>query len=366
MVVEAPNTNTSKRWSRAKPIATAVFILVVALIPVISRSPYYLTIGNQIGIYAIASLGLALLLGYAGQVSMGQAAFFGIGAYASAILTTKVGMNPWLAMLAGMLFSAAVAAVTGAPLLRLEGHVLAVASLGLAIIFYSLFVQLRPLTGGFDGIVGIPTLSIAGFRFNSDLRIYYLVWLLVLLAFLFGANITRTQQGRALRSIHNFSGGNEKGAEVLGVRPQTLKVKVFVLSAVYASVAGSLWAYWIGFVNPEPFGLIINILLLIMVTIGGMGSLWGALIGPAVVVMAGEFFRSVVPKLFNSQGASGEVEIIAYGLLLIIILLVMPQGLASAPRVLYRRWDRRKGNHGKERTEPAASTLRAPEETEGM
>lgn len=326
------------------------FVLLVALglVPVLIRSPYYLTIANQIGIYAIAALGLAMLLGYAGQVSMGQAAFFAIGAYVSAILSVNHGTNPWLAMVVGMIISGAVAAAVGIPLLRLEGHVLAVASLGLAIIVYTLLVQMRGFTGGFDGIGGIQALSIGSFRLSSDSRMYYLIWLLLAVVLLLAFNIVRSREGRALRSIHTFAGGNETAAEVLGVVPQTYKVKVFVLSACYASLAGSLWAHWVGFINPEPFGVFTNIVLLIMVTIGGMGSLWGAIIGPAVIVIAGELFRSVIPKIIRSPGASGEVELVAYGVLLIVILLVMPQGLVSAPDAVRRGLRRlnRRGESG--------------------
>ena len=131
-------------------------------------------------------------------------------------------------------------------------------------------------------------------------------------------------------------GGNQVAAESLGVSPHRYKVQVFVLSAVYAAIAGGLYAYWVGFINPEPFNILVNIMLLIIVTIGGMGSLWGAIIGSVVIVLSGELFRSVIPKILPLSGAAGQTEIIAYGLLLIIILLVLPRGLVSAGQPVKR------------------------------
>ncbi len=333
-----------RKTNRTKYIryaATGCFVFAVAAVPLATDSIYYLTVGNFIGIYAIVAIGLALLLGYAGQVSMAQAAFFGIGAYTSAVLTTLTGLSPWLALLLGALLAAGLAGIIGIPLLKLEGHVLAVATMALSIVIYTLFVEWATLTGGFDGIGGIPGLSLFGFALGSDADYYYLIWVVVLLTFVFSHNIVHSRVGRALRSIHRFSGGSEMAAESLGVSPTKYKVQIFMLSAVYASVAGSLYAHWIGFINPEPFGVFISILMLIMITIGGMGSLWGAVIGPAVIVLSGEFFRDVLPKLI--PGAAGEMEYIAYGIILVLILLFMPQGLVSAPALLKRASARIRG-----------------------
>lgn len=313
----------------AKYTAAGLYVVAVALMPVVTKSSYYVTVGNFIGLYAIIAIGLALLLGYAGQVSMAQASFFGIGAYTSAVLTTNFEINPWLAILAGILLNAGVAGVIGIPLLKLEGHVLAVATLALSIVIYTIFVEWSGVTGGFDGIGGIPGLSIMGFELISDAHYYYLTWVFVILVFVLSLNIVNSRVGRALRSIHRFSGGSEMAAQSLGVSPTKYKVQVFMLSAVFASLAGSLYTHWITFINPEPFGIFISILMLIMVTIGGMGSLWGAVIGSTIIVLSGEFFREFVPRLI--PGAAGEMEHIAYGVILVLILIFMPQGLVSAP-----------------------------------
>lgn len=315
--------------------AIAAFAIAVAVMPLFTDSRYYITIGNFIGVYAIVALGLALLIGYAGQVSMAQAGFFGIGAFATAVLTTKLDFNPWLALIIGILIAMGIAGIVGVPLLKLEGHVLAVATLALSIVIYTLFVQLRPITGGYDGIGGIPRIAIGGLVFKSDFSYYYLIWAFVFITFVLASNIVNSRVGRALRAIHRFFGGSEMAAESLGISPTKYKVQVFMLSAAYASLAGSLYAHWITFVNPEPFGIFISILMLIMVTIGGMGSLWGAIIGACVIVISGELFRELVPLVV--PGAAGEMEMIAYGLILILILLFMPRGLASAP-ALIRSW----------------------------
>ena len=309
-----------------------LFFFGVGVLPMATSNQYHLTVGNFIGLYAIVALGLALLLGYAGQVSMAQAAFFGIGAYASAILTTSAGLNPWPAMGLGIVVSTLVAGLVGIPLLRLEGHVLAVATLALSIVVNTVFVEWSSLTGGYDGIGGIPGLSLFGFNLYSDLHYYYLIWALVLLVLIFSSNLVDSRIGRALRSIHRFSGGSEEAAQALGVSPTRCKIQVFMLSAAFASLAGSIYAHWISFINPEPFGVFVSILMLIMITIGGMGSLWGAIVGSAVLVLCGEFFREAIPRII--PGAAGEMEHIAYGLVLVLILLFMPRGLVSAPDLI--------------------------------
>ena len=320
------------RMYTIRSLCILLLMIGIGTLPLLVKSRYYITLGNFIGLYGIVAIGLALLIGYAGQVSMAQAAFFGIGAYVSAILTTQTALNPWLAMIVGVLLAAGVAGVIGIPLLKLEGHVLAVATLALSIVIYTFFVELRTLTGGYDGIGGIPRLSVAGWVLKSDSHYYYLIWAVLLLLFVLSSNIVHSRVGRALRTIHRFYGGSELAAQSLGISPTKYKVQIFMVSAAYASIAGSLYAHWITFINPDPFGIFISIIMLIMVTIGGMGSLWGALIGSGVVFLSGELFREVVPKLI--PGASGEMEMIAYGLILILILLFMPRGLVSAPTLL--------------------------------
>ncbi len=318
--------------NRKRYLLMALFIISVAIIPFCFKNPYLITVGNFIGIYALVSLGLSLLMGYAGQVSMGQAAFYGIGAYASAILTMRFGLNPWLAMAAGALLSALMAGILGAVVLQLEGHLLAVATLAFCIMLHTVFEQWTSVTGGIDGIPGIPKLTIFGISLSRDIHYYYLIWCFLLLLLLFSSNIVNSRVGRALRSIHHFLGGSEMAAESLGISPMRYKIQIFMLSAVYASLAGSLYVHWLSLVNPSAFSLLASIYPLIIISIGGLGSLWGSIIGAAVFFMAAEGFRAFVPLLI--PGTSGEYEILAWGLMIVLVMQFLPRGLISIPDIL--------------------------------
>lgn len=315
----------------ARYTTLALVALIAGVLPLLIKSPYLITIGIFIGIYALFSLGLSLLMGYAGQVSMGQAAFYGIGAYVSAILTMRCGVNPWLAMILGALVSALMAGLLGMLVLKLEGHLLAVATLAFSIVLYTVFEQWTSVTGGTDGIPGISKLSIAGWELTRDVHYYYLIWGFLLVILVFSFNMVESRVGRALRSIHHFLGGSEMAAESLGISPMKYKLQVFMLSAVYASLAGSLYVHWLSLVNPSTFGLIASIYPLIIVTIGGLGSLWGAVIGATVFFVAAEGFRALIPIL--KPGTSGEYEILAWGLMIILVMRFLPRGLVSIPEL---------------------------------
>jgi branched-chain amino acid transport system permease protein len=213
--------------------------------------------------------------------------------------------------------------------LKLEGHLLAVATLAFCIVLHTVFEKWTSVTGGIDGIPGIPGLSIAGLPLTSDVHYYYLIWSFLLVILAFSINVVNSRMGRALRSIHPFAGGSEMAAESLGVPPMKYKLQVFMLSAVYASLAGSLYAHWMNLVNPSICGLHASLVPLMVVTIGGFGSLWGSIIGAAVWVIAGEGFRALIPLLI--PGSYGAYEIIAWGVLLILVLQFLPRGLVSIP-----------------------------------
>ncbi len=315
-----------------KNSAIAAVVLLIALFPVFVDNTYYLTVGIFIGIYALIGLGLGLLMGYGGQVSMGQAAFFGIGAYVSTILSVTYNVNPWLAMVAGAVLNAVVAGFLGMIVLRLEGHVLAVATLAFSIVVYTICEQWVSVTGGSDGIGGIPGLSIAGWDLSTDAHYFYVIWTFFLLILVFSFNMVKSRNGRALRSLHHFFGGSEEAAGSLGISPMKYKIKIFMLSAVYAGIAGSIYAHWLSLMTPSPLELLSNIIPLIIVVLGGLGSLWGVLIGAAVFTIAGELFRELIPLIV--PGSSGEYEIIAWGLLIILVLQFMPLGLISIPEKL--------------------------------
>jgi branched-chain amino acid transport system permease protein len=332
MNLEKKDNRSMDNAKYVMPIKVALFVIIVTGMPLVIKNPYLISIGTLIGIYSLFSLGLSLLMGYAGQVSLGQAAFYGIGAYVSALLSIRWGVNPWVAMILGALLSALVAGLLGMVVLKLEGHLLAVATLAFCIVIHTIFERWTSVTGGIDGIPGIPGLSIAGLPLRLDVHYYYLVWafLLVILAFTF--NVVNSRIGRALRSIHHFLGGSEMAAESLGISPMKYKIKVFMLSAVYASLAGSLYVHWLSLVTPSTFGLLVNIYPLIIITIGGIGSLWGAIIGAAVFFIAAEGFRALIPLFMPSS--TGEYEIVAWGIMIILVLQFLPRGLVSIPDLL--------------------------------
>lgn len=298
-----------------------LFVVVLLFIPIIIPNPYILSVLVIIGIYAIVALGLGLLLGFTGQISISQAAFYGIGAYTSAILTVTYGVSPWIAILVGCIISAIIAFVIGWPTLKLDENYLALATLGFGFIIYILFTQMVELTGGPSGIRDIPRLSIGSFLFDNDTKYFYLVWVVVLGLLLFSSKLVSSRVGRALRAIR----GSEIAAKSAGINPTKYKVKVFMLSAVFASIAGSLYAHYIAFVSPSPFYVTASINFVLIAVIGGLTNIWGGLIGAAVVTILGELIQDLVP-LF-SQDAGSEYQMIVFGVILIIMMIYMPQGL---------------------------------------
>ncbi|HHX44243.1 MAG TPA: branched-chain amino acid ABC transporter permease [Chloroflexi bacterium] len=309
----------------------SLLALVVALLPLVFRTPYALSTLILIGIYSTVTVGLCLLMGYAGQVSLGQAAFFGLGAYASAVLTTRLSWSPWIAMVVAAGGTGLVAYAIGIPIFRLRGHYLSMATLGFGAIVRIVMNEWRAVTGGPTGLPGIPRLSIGGLVLNTDITYYYLVWAVGLLALVLARNMVDSRVGRALRAIH----GSEDAAESLGIDVSRYKLQVLVTSAIYASVAGSLYAHYMIFVSPGAFDIDTSVQLVLMAAVGGVASIWGAPLGAAVVTLLTLVLREVVP-LFTAHG-SGEYQIIAYGILLVVIMIFMPDGLTPALARLGRR-----------------------------
>ena len=282
------------------------------VLPIVLGNAYYVGIFVFIGIYALMTIGLSLLMGYAGQISLGHAGFFGIGAYASAILTTKTGLSPWPALLVAMGLTAVAAFVIGVPALRLKGHYLAMATLGFGEIMHVIFTATVDLTGGPGGLGHIPRLAIGGWEVRSQLARYCLVWTLVVAVLTLSLNLVHSRVGRALRSIH----GSELAANAMGVHTAKYKVQIFVLSAVFASIAGSLYAHFITFVSPSTFELHFSILLVTMVVVGGMTNLWGALIGTVLLGLLPELLREFK-----------DFDVLVYGFTLLVMMMFMPEGL---------------------------------------
>jgi branched-chain amino acid transport system permease protein len=306
----------------------------VALLPLVFRSPYALSTLLFIGIYTIVTQGLCILMGYAGQVSLGQAAFFGLGAYASAILSGRFGWSPWLAMLAAVLVTCAVAYVVGIPIFRLQGHYLALGTLAFGIIVGIVMREWKSYTGGATGLPGIPRLTLFGTKIRTDLAYYYLVWLFAAIGLFLALNIVHSRFGRALRALRE----SEAAAESLGIRVSHYKLRALVVSAAFASVAGSLYVHYMIFVSPGAFDLNVSIHFVLMAAVGGMASIWGAPFGAAAVVLLSLILREVIP-LIAGHGA-GELHSIFYGVLLVVIMIFLPDGLTVAAM---RAWDKAGG-----------------------
>jgi branched-chain amino acid transport system permease protein len=284
------------------------FVVVVMTIPAYLGDSYYLSVLAFMGTRFMMALGLSLLLGQAGQISLGQAGFVGIGAYGAAILTTRLGLNPWLAMVLAAILAATIAGLVGMPTLRLKGYYLAMATLGVNEIIYILLVQLKGLTNGTDGVTGIPSLAIGGLDLGGPKAYHLVVWGVALLMMRFSLNLTRSRVGRSLRALHR----SEPAAQSLGVDTSYRKVQVFMLAAVFASVAGSFDAFYVHYVSPESYTITFSIILITGVIIGGLGTIWGALWGTLAIVILPELLKRVNDDITN----------LVFGVLLIAIMVL--------------------------------------------
>ena len=289
----------------------SIFTLALMLLPLAVTNDYYLNVLIFIGIHSLIAIGLDLLMGYTGQISLGHAAFFGLGGYISGILSAKWGWTALPGLPLALFGVGLIAWIIGVPTLKLHGHYLAMATLGFGIIVFIFFNELVPLTGGPSGLTGIAGMSLFGFDFDSDLKYYYLVVSMLLLALLLSINIVRSRVGRALKAIH----GSEVASSVLGVDVPRFKVAIFVLSAIYAALAGWLYAHYITFLSPSSFGFMFSVKLVTMVVIGSLGSIWGGIFGAALLTSLPEFLY-----VFE------KYETTVFGLILVIVMIFMPKG----------------------------------------
>ncbi|QEM68460.1 branched-chain amino acid ABC transporter permease [Geobacter sp. FeAm09] len=299
-----------------------LFAVAILVAPLAFKGGYLMNVLVFAGINTMLAVALNLLLGYAGQISLGHAGFFGLGAYLSGILTATYGWNAWLAMPLAALAVGMLAGLIGFPILKLKGHYLAMATLGLGIIIYIVFNETVDLTGGPSGFSGIPNLAIGSLVFDNDLKNYYLIWAFTLAVVLFCLNLARSRVGRALRAVHD----SEVAARVMGVNARILKVQVFALSAVISSLAGSLYAHTMTFVSPASFGFNFSVELLTMVVIGGLGSIYGSFLGAALLTLLPELLR----------GAQ-DYDILIYGGLLMVMVMFLPGGLVRGIPDLFRK-----------------------------
>ncbi len=308
-------------------VQNMVFVLALTLMGAVVENTYVLQVMTFIGINTLLALGLNMLMGYAGQVSLGQGAFYGIGAYATAILSGTHGISPWLALVGAIALAVGVAWVVGRPTLKLSGYYLGMGTLGFGMIVHIFFREAGSLTGGASGFVGIPMLGIGSFVFEGGRSYFYLVWAVVFGTMLVCRRIIDSKTGRALAAIH----GRENAAVALGVDAHSLKLTIFMFSAALGAVAGFFYAHFVLFISPDSFGFMASIKMVTMVVIGGMASVWGAVLGATVITL--------LPEVLHGFA---DYEMIVFGAILMGVMIVMPQGLTKGVMDQYDRYRKKR------------------------
>ena len=288
-----------------------IIMTVLLVLPFVLPNSFYVDLAIRMAINAVIVLGLNLLIGFAGQISLGHAGFLGIGAYATAALPTHFGWHPLLAMAAGAAAAGLLAATVARPIFKLKGHYLAMATLGLGIIINIVVRTEARWTGGPDGM-SVPPMSLAGFEISGDKHWYWIVAILLSVSVWASLSLIDSPFGRALRALH----GSEVASKVVGVDVVRYKVAIFVLSAVFASIMGSVTAHYVGFVTPNLADFFHSIELVTMVVIGGMASVYGSVVG-AVLLTA-------LPQALTSFEGW---ETVAFGTILMLCMIFLPKGL---------------------------------------
>ena len=307
---------TSSRYAQV-----LLLLAVVAVLPLLFPSSFYLRVAALVWISALAAIGLNILVGYAGQVSLGQAGFLGIGAYAVAVGPAHLGLHPLVAMVAGATLAGVIAYIVGKPILRLRGYYLAIATLGFGLLVALVLTSEGAWTGGPDGMsVARPVLF--GWRISGAETWYWISGLFMVVGAFLALNLLDSPGGRSLRALHD----SEVAAMSLGVDVATKKLAAFVLAAVYAAVAGSLLALMNGFITPDAAGFLHSIEIITMVVIGGMGSVLGCVVGAAFLVM--------LPQTLTFLH---DYEHAVLGLLIMVFMVLLPRGIVPSIAARLRR-----------------------------
>lgn len=303
-------------------LALALTLTAASLLPH-SVGEYWVRMMNAALISSAAVLGLNFVLGYTGQISMMHASVAGMGAYAAAISSLKFGLNPWLGCLVGIAAAGAFSHLIGLLLLRLKGHYFALATLGVNVSFIIVVSNLVDITGGSNGLTGIPALSILGLALDSERRFFYLALVAVVLLAAFAYYIRHSQLGRSMIAVRD----DELAASVSGLNVTTMKVTALTLGGVYAGVAGVMFALHARFVAPEDFNISTSIVYLAMLVVGGEATILGSILGAILITFLPEWLRWL-----------GSAYLVVFGLLVLLMLFLAPRGLAGLFGVVWGKW----------------------------
>jgi branched-chain amino acid transport system permease protein len=292
----------------------SVLVLLLFLPTLSGENYYFLHISIMVGIFVILAQGLNILFGYAGQISIGHAAFYAIGAYASALLAARLSFPFWASSLLSLLFTGLVGFLLGLTCLRLRGEYLAITTVAFGEIVQVILTQWEEVSGGPEGFLNIPKAHIGSFLFDTPVRFYYLTLLITLLSLVLARNLTSFKLGRSFRSVRD----DPLAANILGVDTTRVKLIAFVLSAAYSGLAGSLYAHYSRALLPDYFSLSLSVLIFMMVMLGGMGSLYGPVIGAILLTVSFELLR--VLQVY---------QMVIYGVLVLLITIFAPEGLVG-------------------------------------
>lgn len=302
-------------------VGSAFLVALLILVPLLIKTDYYMSLLIQVGIYVIMVLGLNIVLGLAGQMSLAMAAFWGIGAYTSALLTTRFGFDFWLAFPLSGLLAAGFGVLLGIPSLKVKGHYLAMVTIGFGEITRLVLMNCASLTGGPNGISNIPRVSIGGLVLSTPSKYYYLVLAVAFLAVLFFFRVRNSRVGRAFIAIRD----HEIIAETMGIRTTWYKVLAFSMSAFWAGIAGSLYAHFFNYINPNTFVFAESVKMLCMLFIGGSGTLAGPVIGSFLLVMLPEWVRFMK-----------DIYMTIYGAGVALMMIIMPTGIVGLYTLIVR------------------------------
>ena len=313
-----------------RSLGLLAFAAVMTALPFLPVPAFWITQLNYIGLFALVALGLVLLTGVGGLTSFGQAAFAGMGAYASAYLSVRHGVSPWLGLLAGLALTAMLALVLGWLTLRMSGHYLPLATIAWSLALFYTMGNLDAL-GKYDGLLGVPPIELGSFSFQDERRIYLLIWVAALGAAVAVSHLLDSRPGRVMRALDVHRGGGTTMPEAMGASTFRHKVVMFVIAALLASLSGWLFAHMQRSVNPSPFGIKFGIEYLFMAVLGGVGSVWGAFTGAALVKITEDQLQVWLPRLI---GTAGSYEVIVFGVVLVLVLKYAPRGVWP----LIERW----------------------------